>query len=416
MKKLLSIAVAVLLAVTVITPIATAPVSAASTYSVRTSMPDYDSAVGQKYYYTNSNIFYQIGLAPTRKPLSSKSKYYCRGNCTWYAYARASEILGRHLNYNFRWAAGRWWSTNKSKKIYPYGSKPKAGSIACYNNHVAIVEKVVDGKVYLSESGWRTTTKKPTKASDIEFKYGTKAWGTKLQGYIYFTGKTNNNNEVEIPATQVNYNVKITVKNLNQRIGPGTGYDKVGYVKPGTYKVDREYHGWGRLSTGYWVYLEYTTKVSSSSSTTMKPTTKPTTKPPTSSASKVKYKVKITVSELNKRKGPGTNYGKVGYAKKGTYNVIDEKNGWCKLSDGYWVSKKYVTVQKQNTTAPTASKVKKVKITVTELNMRAGPGTKYAKKGFIKPGTYEISNTKSGWVKIKSKGLWVSSKYVKFIN
>lgn len=401
MKKILSAILTVFLTVTVAVPLSADSVSAADTFSVRTSMPDYDSAVGKKYYYTNSNIFYQIGLAPTRKKLSSSSKYYCRGNCTWYAYARASEILGHNLNTNFRWAAGKWWSTNKSKKIYPYGSTPKAGSIACYNNHVAIVEKVSGNKIYYSESGWRTTTKKPAKASDIEFQYGTKAWGSKLQGYIYFTEKTNNDTEADIPATKVNYQVKISVKNLNQRIGPGTGYDKVGYVKPGTYAVDREYNGWGHISTGYWVYLEYTEKVNSTTATKATATTAVSA---SSAALSGIYKVKIDVSQLNRRKGPGTSYAKVGYAKKGTYTVTEEKNGWCRLSDGYWVCKKYVTVVNN-----------KIKVTVTELRMRTGPGTKYASKGYLKPGTYEVSERSGSWVKLKSKGYWVHTDYVKFL-
>lgn len=413
MKKALSLLTAVLLAITIITPITVSDVSAADTFAVRTSMPAYDSAVGKKYYYTNGNIFYQIGLAPTRNKLSSNSKYYCRGNCTWYAYARASEILGHNLNTNFRWAAGKWWSTNKSKKIYPYGSKPKAGAIACFSNHVAIVEKVEGGKIYYSESGWRTTTKKPTSASDIEFQYGTKAWGKTFQGYIYFTEKTNNNSEADIPSTTVNYQVKVSVKSLNRRIGPGTGYEKDGYVTPGTYTVDREYNGWGRINTGHWIYLTYTEKINSGTSASTAPA-QTTSKPSTASASKGIYTVIVSVSQLNMRKGPGTNYGKVGYAKKGTYTVVEEKNGWCKLSDGYWVSKKYVTVKSNSATSNT-QQAKKVKITVTKLNMRSGPGTKYSKKGYAKPGTYEVSQTSGAWIKLKSNGYWVYSDYVTYV-
>ena len=59
--------------------------------SVRTSMPSYSSAEGKTYYYTNNNIFYKCNLAPTQKISSSYGKYVT-GNCTWYAYARASEM------------------------------------------------------------------------------------------------------------------------------------------------------------------------------------------------------------------------------------------------------------------------------------------------------------------------------------
>lgn len=58
------------------------------------------------------------------------------------------------------------------------------------------------------------------------------------------------------------------------------------------------------------------------------------------------YKVKVDITDLNIRKGPGTNYGKTGKCTgKGTFSIIKEskgkgsKKGWGKLKSGAgWIS------------------------------------------------------------------------------
>lgn len=56
-----------------------------------------------------------------------------------------------------------------------------------------------------------------------------------------------------------------------------------------------------------------------------------------------KYLVQVTASVLNIRKGPGTSYAITGQIKdKGTYTIVDEKNGWGKLKSGAgWISLAY---------------------------------------------------------------------------
>ena len=53
-----------------------------------------------------------------------------------------------------------------------------------------------------------------------------------------------------------------------------------------------------------------------------------------------------------------------------------------------------------------------VKVTIKDLYIRKGPGTKYEKKGFIKPGTYTIVDVDGGWGKLKSGAGWIYLKYV----
>ena len=153
-KRLFSLIISFLLAVTFVIPAMTD--NSYASVSIRTSMPSYTSAAGKAYYYSDNNLFYKYNLGPDRQYNRSYGGYVV-GNCTWYAYGRASEILGHPLNTAFRWSASEWWNTNKKGNYYPYGSTPKVGAIACYGTHVAIVEKVVNGKPYVSESGWKVS-------------------------------------------------------------------------------------------------------------------------------------------------------------------------------------------------------------------------------------------------------------------
>lgn len=53
-----------------------------------------------------------------------------------------------------------------------------------------------------------------------------------------------------------------------------------------------------------------------------------------------------------------------------------------------------------------------VKVAATDLYIRKGPGTKYAKKGFIKPGIYTIVDVEGDWGKLKSGAGWICLDYV----
>ena len=72
------------------------------------------------------------------------------------------------------------------------------------------------------------------------------------------------------------------------------------------------------------------------------------------------------------------------------------------------------------TTAPETGKLTpyKVRITATDLNIRAGAGTNHPSKGYIKPGVYTIveeatSKGATKWGKLKSGAGWISLDYAK---
>ena len=133
-------------------------------------------------------------------------------NCTWYAYGRAYELLTKKPDILTSPANGyQWWSNNKNKYDngnggYPYGSTPKLGAIACWDKggnhgtlgHVAIVEKIENGNVYVSES----TT------SAESFRVKTVSWhGPILQGYIYILdgAQSADDSSRNIPPAVQNY-------------------------------------------------------------------------------------------------------------------------------------------------------------------------------------------------------------------
>lgn len=139
--------------------------------SARTTAP----ATNNSYYYSNGNIYYACNYAP--KPGNN-----IKGNCTWYAWGRAWEITGKKLPTGFNSNAYTWWNGSIGK--FSRGSEPRVGAIAVWKSslpgsggcgHVAIVEKIENGKVYISESGYPNTL----------FKYRQIYSTSYLYGYIY---------------------------------------------------------------------------------------------------------------------------------------------------------------------------------------------------------------------------------------
>lgn len=68
-------------------------------------------------------------------------------------------------------------------------------------------------------------------------------------------------------SNDVSYLVKVSLKDLNVRKGPGTNYDRVKFMPVGVYTIVEEADGkgankWGRLKSGLgWISLDYVTKL-----------------------------------------------------------------------------------------------------------------------------------------------------------
>lgn len=124
---------------------------------IRTTGPEKDN----EHYYSDDNIFYKVKLSP---PFTNSNGKPIVGNCTWYAYGRIWEMTG-HIPYDagFTGNAYEWWNANIRTGKYKYGSIPKKGALAVWKSslpnsggsgHVAVIEKIENNKIYISESSW----------------------------------------------------------------------------------------------------------------------------------------------------------------------------------------------------------------------------------------------------------------------
>ena len=133
------------------------------------------------------------------------------------------------------------------------------------------------------------------------------------------------------------------------------------------------------------------------------------------------YRVKV--DSLNIRKGPGTQYDKVGsITDKGTYNISKVSGNWGQLKSGIgWINISSTYCEKVTVKEEPEFKSYMIKIDTDILNVRKGPGTTYDKVTTVKKGDaytiVEEAKDKDGnvWGLLKafSKGRdgWISLKY-----
>jgi uncharacterized protein YraI len=119
----------------------------------------------------------------------------------------------------------------------------------------------------------------------------------------------------------------------------------------------------------------------------------------------------VTATELNIRKGPGTDYDRVGAYVFNTRVAIYARNGkWGQTKDG-WISMDYVYVD------GTVGNMKNEKGTLTGdyVNIRSGPGTQYeairtTRKGDRVTILHKVTVNGKDWG-CTSEG-WISMDYV----
>ncbi len=267
--------------------------NAASAFSPRLSAP----ASTNSYYYSDKNIFYKYG--------------YGMPNCTAYAFGRAYELLKSepklcHFN------ADEWYDYNITNNYYKYGKTPKLGAIACWTysggGHVAVVEKIENGTITFSNSGWNYSNFYLTTAKTSDPNAGEKNWN--FQGYIYIGDFDSETVSTTSPKNYTEGVYKTNVSTtLNMRSGAGTSFGYVTSV-PNNAKLTvtkikvNEGYTWGYTTyngkTG-WVALDYCVYISSlpeNEMTTAKPvqptTSKPTVQPSTAQPSTAKPTVQPT--------------------------------------------------------------------------------------------------------------------------
>ena len=142
---------------------------------------------------------------------------------------------------------------------------------------------------------------------------------------------------------------------------------------------------------------------------------------------------------VNVRSGPGTGFQKIGMINKGSsYEVIEQKNGWAKLKISSkiqgWVTEAYLKFTAESTAnqlvnSETSSKsgsdtgkaaesktVKTIVVKTDNVNLRTGPGTKFAKVGKANKGQqFTVAKESGGWYYVnigQGKFGWIIAQYV----
>lgn len=181
---------------------------------------------------------------------------YTRNNCGMYAQCRINEIVGKSI-------ITRTGPSSIAKELrsrgYPSGKVPKEGAVAINSGHIAIVEKIENGKVYMSEGHYAFPYVNDSKTTNLGSSYqntvrigpgNTAQWGSvsgksgygtwfTLRRYDNYSSFTfyyliKNDKIIIEPPIQDNKTINTTT--------PSTGTDKYNYYNAnakydiGTYK------------------------------------------------------------------------------------------------------------------------------------------------------------------------------------
>ena len=159
---------------------------------------------------------------------------------------------------------------NGKKKLLWLGDKNKTLNTPAAGLDIGAVVNFAGGKHYTSANAASGSAAKAGPA-----KITAMSANAKHPYHIIHTDATSNvygwvdanTISVEGGSADVNYLVRITATDLNIRSGPGTGYARKGFIKPGVYTIVEESTGagaskWGKLKSGAgWVSLDYCTKM-----------------------------------------------------------------------------------------------------------------------------------------------------------
>ena len=105
--------------------------------------------------------------------------------------------------------------------------------------------------------------------------------------------------------------------------------------------------------------------------------------------------------------------------QKGAYKILDNAKKCADQNPGYKVfDADGKVVYEPKTAEPTVKVPFLVKVSISDLNIRKGPGTDYGREQFCPPGVYTImevkagQGSKAGWGRLKSGIGWLSLDFV----
>lgn len=146
---------------------------------------------------------------------------YTESGCAWFASARVNQLTGQGTTIR---AGTNWWR-NAASLGYSRGQELKAPAIACWGNHVAIVEKVEGNTIYLSEGGHLGYPNNGyTRIGTVPGSYfSTNDKGNWL-GFVYLPGATSNTDTTapsitNVTVTDVNRDGYTVTCNVSDNVG-----------------------------------------------------------------------------------------------------------------------------------------------------------------------------------------------------
>ena len=192
------------------------------------------------------------------------------GDGYWYGFANQGNSSGnatvlwikiRKSDYTF--TEGQWTLSNAT--LMTMGSF-KEGSSYPSGNRSAVVR---NGYLYVPSYDKTGVYKINISKGAYKILDNAKKCADQNPGYKVFDADGNvvyEPKEAE-PAVKVPFLVKVSISDLNIRKGPGTGYDRIQFCRPGVYTIVEVKSGkgasaWGKLKSGIgWVSLEFCKKL-----------------------------------------------------------------------------------------------------------------------------------------------------------
>lgn len=369
-----------------------------------------------------------------------------KGQCTWFTYGRTLEKLGIALPSEFYGNAIEWWYANSRDNVYPYGSEPRANSIAVWsggsagNGHVGFVEDVQGDTVYLNEGNFNVRKGYDGSVKQLSKSQMKDRGNVFLKGYIYLdSGRASvPASSKSDPQTQVTEtNVKVgTVKlssssSLNVRNGANTSFGVVGSLSNSqSVQIIGTVGNWYKIkfnSTYGYVNGDYVKVGNILSPNEVKNTSSTTT---TTASSKTGYvKLSNNSSSLNLRNSP--NGSIIGYLSNGIkLTIVGTQGSWYKVcangKTGY-VSSSYISETQVSSNASSASTLSNanssgktgtvtLKNSSSILNLRNSPWTGRVIGSLSNGNKVTILGSSGRWYKIStSSGVvgYVHSDYIR---
>lgn len=112
------------------------------------------------------------------------------------------------------------------------------------------------GQLYRVRKSWTDAKTQIGAFGDLK---NAKAMADKNPGYKVYD---NDGDQVYPKAAAKSYLVRVEIRNLNIRSGPGTSYGSNGFLAPGVYTIVDEQNGFGKLKSGAgWISMDYAEKI-----------------------------------------------------------------------------------------------------------------------------------------------------------